>query len=242
MMMDGGPTKVPMEAAAPLLDWSCMDQPKVVTPEPGPFHVSFKLSNIADMKTPPKGVQAQRCGKLDPDCSTPLGKQQISDADGVFAFDDVDKTFAGYVTLNGAGFTPGLYFFNPPVDRALDAVAVQMITPGVVTGLISLLKSVQDPNGGIILMNVADCQGKAASGVSYAADVQNAVRYYSLAGLPSTAGTETDTAGFGGFINVAQGTVPLTATIVESGRQLPPLSVFVRAGAITYVKLVPLGR
>jgi len=206
-MPDAGPAKTDggKNDAGPVVvaDWSCMDEPKVVTPELGPFHVSLKLTDINAMNPPPKGVQGQLCNKLDPDCASPLGDLQISDANGVMAFDAITKNFAGYVALTGAGFTPGLFFFNPPVYRDLDAIAVQEIPPTLVTGLISLLKQQNDPNGGIVLEHVTDCKGVNAAHVSFAANVQSATRYYAIGGLPTTAATETDTAGFGGFVNVS---------------------------------------
>jgi hypothetical protein len=43
-------------------------------------------------------------------------------------------------------------------------------------------------------------------------------------------------------VNVDPGTVPVTATDTTTGRTIATISLLVRAGAITYGHVVPLGR
>jgi hypothetical protein len=225
--------------------WSCLDDPPPMFTAPGPFHVTFKLSDITAAMMPPAGVAAQLCLKLDPDCSQPIGSTVMSDSQGVVEF-NVDKAFAGFATFKHSKFTDALYFFNPPVNKdigMMDAIAVQMIPPNIVAALAGQLHVMQDPNRGILLVNVVNCKGTAGVGVSYVADppLMGATQYYSRGGVPNADATMTDSAGYGGWVNVEPGSVSMSAMAVGTKYKFPVLSLYARAGTITYSKLGPLG-
>jgi hypothetical protein len=223
--------------------WGCLDKPKVTSTAPGPFHITFHLAGIVD-PAPIANVSAKVCKKLDVQCTSPSDGPKLSNDTGDVSF-DIDKGFTGYVSFaKGTDITPGLYFFNPPPDHDMDAVAVQIVTPGIVSALTASFMSPQKDANGLTLINVADCDGKAATGVSLVADGidPGSVEFYSVGGLPTAAATETATEGFGGFVNVPPG--PLTVKGVVNGpkRELQTISILINAGSITYAKLVPLGR
>jgi hypothetical protein len=241
---DGGDPKGDAEVIDETL-WSCLNDPPVVSTAPGPFHVTFKLSDIAAPMVPPEGVTAQLCRKLDPECSQPIGPTVMSDSLGVVEF-DVEKAFAGFATFTHSKYTSALYFFNPPINRdigMMEAIAVQMIPPNIVAALAGTLHVMQDPNRGIILTNVVNCNGTAGVGVSFVADppLMGATQYYSLNGVPNADAKMTDTAGYGGWVNVEPGSVGVSAVVVGTKYKFPPLSLYARPGTITYAKLAPIG-
>jgi hypothetical protein len=154
---------------------------------------------------------------------------------------DIPAAFTGYVSFTRSDITPGLYFFNPAVNSDLDAIPVQIIPPNLVTALTTSVGSPQQPANGLMLLSVYDCNGKAAPGVSFAAQGPGAspVSFYSIGGLPQAMATGTDTAGYGGFVNVPPGTWGVKGVIAGSNRDLPTDSVVLQAGAITISRLVP---
>jgi hypothetical protein len=241
---DSGP---PTGAKDPL--YGCEDEPRVVSSAPGPFQVTFHLAGILD-PTPIADATAQVCKKIDVDCTMPTA-MGTSDAMGNVTF-AIDKSFSGYVQFQkGTDITPGLYFFNPPPDHDMDMVSVQIVTPGIVAALTKTLKSEQQMQNGLTLINTLDCNGKGAAGVSIVAEGLGdtgadggppPTTFYSIGGLPNAGATATDTSGFGGFVNVPPQTLAVKGVVNGTKRELQTISILIRANAITYAKLVPLGR
>jgi hypothetical protein len=164
----------------------------------------------------------------------------MSDSEGNVAF-DIPAAFTGFVSFTRSDLTPGVYFLNPAVNSDLDALPVQVVTPDLVKALTGIVGSPQQDANGLMLLSVFDCDGKGAAGVSFTAQgpATPPVTFYSISGLPQANATGTDTAGYGGFVNVPPGAVGVTATINASKRSMPVDSVVVKAGTITYSRLVP---
>jgi len=222
--------------------WRCLDEPAAPPTGTGPFHVTFHLTDVLKGEAQ-VGVTATLCKKLDVDCELPVGSPGSSDAEGNVAF-DVDKGFNGYVSFARADVTPGLFFFDGAVDRDLLALPVQVLTPPIVDALTKTAGSPQMPDRGVVLLSTFDCKSAGAPGVSYAAQGLDgtALAFYSIGGLPTANASATDSAGYGGFVNVLPGTIAITATVNETHRDLETISLIVRAGTITYSRLVPHGR
>ena len=245
----GAPTSTPGQDSGPPLPpvddslWSCMDRPAAMPSGTGPFHVTFAISDIIKPMMPPAGVEAQLCRKLDPDCAQPVGAKAMSDSTGHVSF-DVERAFTGFATFTHKDYAAGLYFFNPAVNSNLENVPVQLVPPNIVQALTGTLHTSQMPDRGIILLNVANCNGTSATGVAYETDapLTGATPFYSLGGVPNSDAKATDSAGYGGYVNVLPGSVGVKGVILGTKREIPLLSLYVRAGAITYSKLVPLGR
>jgi hypothetical protein len=56
--------------------------------------------------------------------------------------------------------------------------------------------------------------------------------------IPSTKQSETDGSGWGGLLNLLPGSVTLTGQLA-TGQPIGTLSVFARAGEVTYTAMVP---
>jgi hypothetical protein len=221
-------------------DFGCMDKPRVVTSAPGPFHVTMHATTIVP-SAPAAGLTAVLCSKLDVDCMMPTSDPAMTDSNGDVAF-DIPRGFTGYVQFTRSDTTPGLYFFNPGVDRDLENVSVQIATPGIVDALTKSLGSPQDPKKGVILMSVFDCNAAAAPNIVYVAEGSSAVPFYATGGLPNATAMTTDTSGYGGFVNVPSGVITVKGLIDGGKRDITPITIIARAGSLSITKLVPIGR
>jgi hypothetical protein len=221
--------------------WGCLDEPRVpASTDPGPFAVTLHLQDI--IGGPHVGVKAKLCKKLDVACDDPQSDEIASNSAGDVVL-SVPRAFAGYVSLTADDIMQGIYFFSPTVDSDR-TLQVQIVSPGIADALTKSLGSPQKPENGIILLNVADCEGKAAVGVNYSSDATNAdaIVFYSVDGLPASTATATDSSGYGGLVNVAPGTIAVTGKSGDDMRNMGTVSLVVKAGAITYSKLVPIGK
>jgi len=236
---DGGGDGAP---PAPMADWSCLEKPRVVTTEPGPFHVTMHVTTIVP-SAPAAGVAVVLCTtKLDVECSTMTGDPQTTNSNGDVAF-DVPRSFSGYAQLKRDDLITGLYFFNPNVDRNLDAVAVQLASPGILNALSSAAGSMQDPKKGTILMSIVDCNNVAAANAVFSAQGSDAIPFYSVGGLPNAMATTTDSSGYGGFVNVPPGVISIKGLIDGGKRDIgAAVSFLTRANSLSYIKLVPVGK
>lgn len=221
-------------------DWTCMDKPRVTTTAPGPFHVTMHATTIVP-SAPAPGLTVVLCTKLDVDCMMPTSDPAMTDSNGDVSF-DVPRGFTGYAQFTRSDTTPGLYFFNPGVDKDMEAVAVQIATPAIVDALTKSLGSPQDAKKGLILMSVFDCNAVAAPNIVYVAEGSSAVPFYAIGGLPNGAAMTTDMSGYGGFVNVPPGVITVKGLIDQGKRDITPVSIVARAGSLSYLRLVPIGR
>lgn len=226
--------------------WSCLDRPFQISGNKGPHPVSLRVEDVLTQKAKP-GVIALLCRKLDVNCENPLGPAVTSDAAGIVRFDVVPDDpalgFTGYVSFTSSDTMPGLYFFNPPVDRPIDIPAVQLAPRAVATLLTQQVGATYDFARGLILLNTLDCTGQAVSGVTLETDADDVmtVPFYSVGGLPAATATATDMDGYCGVINAVPGTISVTGRMQEGGRRIATLSLLIKPGAITYSRMVPIG-
>jgi hypothetical protein len=185
------------------------------------------------------GVKADVCTKVDVSCSTPRFST-TSDSAGLVTL-EIAAAFSGFVSFQLTdALTPTLYFFNPPVDHDQEIPALSLSSPLARGALLSQLGATVDR--GDILLTAYDCTGAAAADVTFALAPDNAeaVPYYLLDGLPNATATGTDSTGYGGFVNLTAGTWSITGHVADAGT-LPPLSLIVRGGSVSWSRLTPPG-
>jgi hypothetical protein len=228
------------------LTWGCLKKPPEVVSDPGPFTINFHAQEILT-QDPVPGAAVKVCRKIDVECEDPEATGLVTDANGDVSL-QISRTsagaaFSGYVMFDKAEMVSGIYMFNPAVTSDL-TLTVQIASPGIVAALTGSVGAPQLEDRGIMLLNVLDCEGKAAAGVSYKSDhFDDASRvFYTVDGLPNTSVNATDATGYGGFVNIIPGTVAVTAELESSGARVDTTSYVVRAGAITYSRLVALGQ
>jgi hypothetical protein len=182
-----------------------------------------------------------------------MGDPQFSDELGNITF-TIDKGFTGIVQFTKDGDMTGIYIFNPALDRDLDAVPIQLVTPMIATALTSLVHTPYNTERGLILLNVANCNGMAAPGVAISrdgapipvkecpTDLTCEKPFYAINGIPNGDAEETDSSAYNGFINVPAGSAVVTAKVKATDLTIGTVSLIVRAGGITYAKMVPIGK
>ena len=226
--------------------WSCLGRANAQRRDNGPFPVTLHIEDILSQK-PLAGVEARLCRKLDVNCDNPLSDPVVSGDDGVVGFDvwveDPELGFMGYVLLTRDDVMPGLYFFNPPIDRSVEVPAVQLAKQAVASVLVQQVGLPYEPERGLILLSAFDCEGEPTAGVMLQMDEahQGAAPFYSVNGLPASTATATDSSGYGGVINAPAGTIALTGRLEDGERVVGKVSLLVKPGSITYSRMVPNG-
>lgn len=226
--------------------WSCLDQPQSLSGDTGPFAVTLRVQDVLE-GTPMSGVEARLCPNYDVNCENPETATVTSDEFGVVRFEIRPRNpslgFTGFVLLTRADLMPGMFFFSRPIDRAVDIPAVQLLSPAAVGILTQRVGSRFDPERGLVLVSTMDCEDEPADGVSLTTDDTDELSssFYSVVGSPTAAAIATDKSGYAGLLNVPPGRIAVTGRLDMDGRILRTISLYVKAGSITYSRMEPLG-
>lgn len=217
--------------------WACMTQQEE-SGEPGPFTIRLPVVSVLD-QAPVPGVAAAMFRKIDVASTTPVGAQAVSDANGIVEL-TVEKGFDGYVSLSHPTIGPSLYFFNPPVQRSETLPPIRLASIQVVTALFQQVGRTYDPNQGVVILTAEDCESRPLAEVSFAVPKWSDETgvFYSVGGLPTTSTSATDSSGYGGLLGLPPETVAISATHATQG-SIGSLSLFVKAGALSYSRMVP---
>lgn len=223
--------------------WRCLGQPaEPVTPSPEPrrFRAPFLVQHLVNQQPLP-GVQARLCRRIDVMCQNPLTEPLLTDAQGRVTL-EVEEGFDGYAYFENTAIIPGLYFFNP-VRRDQPEAMISISSAEIITLLAAQAGATQEKERGVVLLSPWDCTGKPAAGVTLtpSGSEPGAVTFYSEGNLPSGSATQTDAAGYGGLLNVAAGSITVTATIAKTQQRLGQVTLLARPGAISYGSIVPNG-
>ena len=219
--------------------WSCLGQ--VVWPTPTGGMVTATLTAIDIITSQPVAdVPARVCRKLDTTCADPVLTDLVSDAMGQIII-TVPQGFDGYVELSAVGAMRGSFFFYPPLTADREIRAIPILQARELATFATLAGANLMAERGHLMVGALTCLGQSAEGVTFSsAEGDDAtVAFYMIKGIPSTKQAATDTSGWGGLVNLPPGSVTLTGTLAATQQQVGTLSVFVRAGELTYTTLVP---
>jgi hypothetical protein len=222
--------------------WGCLGAVVWPKPPPGMFTVTIHLRDLIDGK-PIAGATGRLCEKLDTGCKAPLGPDLTADAAGDLAL-PVRSGFDGYVEMRAPDKMPGIYFFYPPVDMNREIQFVPLMEPQLVEQLALLNGKELRSDRGHVLLGGYDCQRKPAEGIHLATDDadESTAGFYVLNNVPKAGAQATDSSGRGGFINLREGIVAITAQLAADNRKLATVSLFVRPGMLTFTSIVPAPR
>jgi hypothetical protein len=191
--------------------------------------------------TPVSGMKIQPCGALDPLCSSPIAAASITDDAGI-AQVTVPGSFAGLYQMTRPDVLPLLLYpgrFIAGDTRVTYAQGVIDQTEVVGVGAAAGVTANTDPDAGLghLFVSALDCNDRRASGVSFSlGDIEAGVRTYLVNGLPNLTATQTAADGVGGFVNVPEGSVIVSAALASQGQQaLGSLNVYVKAATVTLV-------
>lgn len=214
--------------------WTCVGH---VEPTAAGTNVelSIRLNDLLAGK-PVTEASVLLCKKLDTLCSTPV-ESLTPDSDGVVST-TVDSSFTGYFSIDAVGYVPVRNFVD--TGGPAGTVSVTMFTPAASKALNESIAPVTDPEAGFMNINMIDCNGGRAAGVHFEISPSGgASPYYVVGSILTASVTETDETGNGGFINVPEGTVTVTATLVKTGEVLGVTTTLVRKGTTTYQPMRP---
>lgn len=203
----------------------------------GPFVVTLPVVDALS-QLPMAGVTANVMRKIDVAGTTPLGAPAVSDASGRIQL-TVEGGFDGYLTLTHPDIAPSLYFFNPPVTKSGEVTTIRLTTSATVAALFQSVGRTFDPTRGVVILTAEDCKASGLADVSFVVSgLDDVANFYSVDGLPTTTTTATDSSGYGGLLNVPAGTTAIRADHAKRGT-IGQLSLFVRAGTLSYSRMVP---
>jgi len=126
------------------------------------------------------------------------------------------------------------------IRNALGPAGVQWDTTKAI-----VLYRVQDCNSGYLHQDTVPTvpQSTAALGtgvsVTIAPSASGIVTGYFQGGMLATTSKQTDASGQGGFVDVPEGSVTLTAKVVATGQTIGTAHVYARAGSVTDTVLAP---
>jgi hypothetical protein len=222
--------------------WGCLGNvPFPPAPAGGPYTVTIHLRDLITGGAIP-GVTGRLCAQLDASCATPLGPEIEADAAGDLSL-QVTAGFNGYAEMHAPGMMPGLYYFYPPVAADRDIPYVPLMPPQLIAQLARLNGKALHEERGHILLGAYDCRRKPNEGIHLSTGADHSDdetgSFYVLNNVPKTGEVATDLSGRGGFINLQEGIVAITANLAADGRKIATVSLFVRRGTITYTSIVP---
>jgi hypothetical protein len=226
--------------------WACLDQPQPPAPGPGPFNVTLRPRNIA-RQDPIPGIEITLCPRLDPACEQPEARV-LTDASGEVTL-QVPRGFNGYVQAvknepdPQQQLVPTYYYFNPGVDGDL-SVTLDMLTGRLLEQMTFLVESPQMADRGLILVSALNCRLEPAEGVAISADPGDPLSklFYVVGGVPNASLAATGPDGYGGFANINSGSVTVTGSIEQTGRQIDSVAFQVRPNSVTQTRLVARGK
>jgi hypothetical protein len=219
-------------------EWACLDtRPEPVTPS-GPHQIQAHFQHMVS-QSPMKDVTVRVCRKLDVECSGPES-MAVTDAKGDATL-TVPSGFTGYMAMSREDLMPTRYYFSPAVNQDLTIASVQLVELPLVKALVmNASEAPLSDDRGLILVSAFDCMQVGAAGIEFAsadADDESNV-FYAVNGQPSITTTETQTGGFGGFLNAPTGNFTIDARRTSDGRAIGAVGVLVRPGELTITRLV----
>jgi hypothetical protein len=222
------------------------DPPNPDTDQPTPFRVD--VIRVTSQQPMP-GVEIRLCSLADVDCTTPLATE-LTNAGGsveLIAPAHALTTNRIFIEATYEGVVPQIHY---PQDAlftqqlaALEGkkTRIDMLTAAEITTIAEIGGLEYDPSLALLFVLVNECNARRLDGVRFAVDRTTATSSpFFLIGTtiePLAAGT--DYTGRGGFVNLPDGSIRLTAEYVDTGEIVGDRSYLTRAGWWTNVVLAP---
>jgi hypothetical protein len=226
--------------------WQCIREPKkdfILDPDKT-VKLRMDVVDVISMQVP-AGLTATACTPGDVECTRPVASNVKPGSDGFLEF-SLPYGFQGFITVEAPDYVPGLSYDNRPYTQSITTSGPAIITPAVLAVISSNSGMDSDPNLGLVFVEIRDCNDAAAEGVSFD-NVGDVSPFYFDGALPSrdlkaTAisnqlGAGREPRAIGGFSGLQSGYTTLQATLPDTGEVVSRLTVQVRVGHITYVRM-----
>jgi len=227
--------------------WACIREPrKDFIPNPGKI-ISLRMDvvDIADTTHVPEGLVAKACTSGDFDCRMPVADNVRPGSDQFLEF-SLPYGFEGFVRVEAPNYVPGISYDNRPYTESLTTSGPALVKPDILDSITQFSGEQRDPSAGLVFLEVRDCLDGAGEGVSFE-NLGDKGPFYFQGVLPSrdlTATTISNQLGagrepraVGGFTNVKNGFTTFKAKLEATGDPVSSVTVQVRAGEITYVRM-----
>jgi hypothetical protein len=226
--------------------WACIREPKkdfILNPDKT-VKLRMDVVDVLSMKVP-SGLVATACTPGDVECSRPVASNIKPGTDGFLEF-ELPYGFQGFITVEAPDYVPGLSYDNRPYTESVTTSGPAIITPAVLSAISANSGMSSDPNLGLAFIEIRDCADAAAEGVRLD-PIGEVSPFYFDGALPSrdlqaTAvsnqlGAGREPRAIGGFSGLSSGYTTFRATLPETGDVVSTLTVQVRTGHITYVRM-----
>ncbi len=221
-------------------EWSCLGKVQWPSTGDGPFTLRVMVIDVLTTK-PPENLEVVLCPRLDTECANPSPSNAQTTADGYLEV-TVNAGFDGYLQMTAPTITTALFFPTKPV---FEDTVVPGVLP-VVSGqgfeqIATAIGTSLDPAMGHTFFLAANCDDSPAAGVRMESSDQtaNTKSYYMINNAPVGSATSTDGAGNGGFLNLEPKFTRFTGYVAGTGAKIGEASFVVRAGAVTYPRILP---
>jgi hypothetical protein len=226
--------------------WACLREPtKDFIPDPDrTLRLRMDVVDVVTLRVP-EGLRADACMLSDVECAAPLFAQVTPGSDGFMEF-ELPYGFQGFIRLAAPNYIPALSYDSRPYTESLTTSGPAVITPGVLNAISTGGGSAADPERGLVFLEIRDCNDAAGDGVRIE-DVGAEPPFYFEGALPArdlsaTAisnqlGAGREPRAVGGFSNLQPGYTTFHAVLPQSGDSVSRVTVQVRAGHITYVRM-----
>jgi hypothetical protein len=186
------------------------------------------------------GLSVSVCQNDDQACAMPLQSGLSPDASGNLTLTE-PSTFDGYLQVDSAMYKPTIVEMGQSTGVSPSDRIVRMVTQSGFSLVLSVYGVMEDPTRGSVAIFALDCNAQSAADVRFAIEGTDSetVPFYFANGIPNKQVMQTDSSGFGGFINVAATTVTLRSFFAGTNNAIGVQSVHVHPGAYTQVFLGP---
>jgi len=209
---------------------------------------AFNVRDSLNREVVPERLMAKACQLTDVDCVEPVGVYQDTEGTEEVVL-NAPKGLPVYFRVEGEGRLPATLYdsgsaLRPNLDRALQNITIPTLEYASNIATLGMLD--YDPlTEGILLIQVFDCTGTPASGISFMKNSGKGMPFAFINHIPNTSDTVTQydpvyNQAYGGFVGVTPGIVGITAywgdeLLGENGAT--SFNVSVRAATMTYVDL-----
>jgi hypothetical protein len=229
--------------------FDCLDEPP---PPLASVPIEFEVQVMrATTQAPLPGVSIRMCRVLDLGCTIPLGSG-TSGEDGLVRLTAPPQTVANnqfYLEGTLDGYVPVLHyvseilFTRPELVDVVRQTRFDMVTPGELVVFSRLGGLEYDDTLGFLFAAVHNCNGERLEAVSFEIDRSDATTgaFYFRDGQVVSSADRTDETGRGGFINVPEGSIRISAEHLGTGQIIFEQGALTRPGWWTSVPMIPVG-
>lgn len=227
--------------------WSCARAlAGAATPDPSrKVRVRMDVVDATRLRLP-SGLIGAACLADDADCARPV-LQNIAPGDDGFLELELPWGFGGYIELQAPDYLPALAYDTRPYTQSTSTHGPPMLTQSALESIAAASGRSADLSArGLALLDVRDCDDTAGDGVSFD-EVNGQAPFYFVGATASADLTQTaisnqlsagrEPRAMGGFADLEPGPTEFHVVLPESGEVVSSVTVVIRAGHITYVRL-----